>query len=93
MGTPHPPVASSEVQKRFGYYSDEAMAHPLEIERHGAVRLVLMRADIYKEMALRDHVAVAAEVMSNDDFRALSNARFSKEADELNTLVDEATTS
>lgn len=90
MPAAHAPVSSSEVQKRFGFYSDEAMLHPLEIERHGAVRLVLMRADIYKEMALREHVAVAAQDMPDEDAQALRNATFSAEAERLDALMDDS---
>ena len=46
-------ATSSEVQKRFGYYYDEAMTHPIAIERNGAARVVLSPVSVGNVSMLR----------------------------------------
>lgn len=49
-------ASSSDVSKRFGFYYDEAMTHPLAVERNGAARVVMMPAAEYERLARLDHV-------------------------------------
>ena len=35
-------VPAKEVAGKFGYYTDEAMLHPVGIQRHGVTRVVML---------------------------------------------------
>lgn len=81
-------ASSSEVSKRFGYYYDEAMTHPLGIERNGAARVVMLSMPEYQRLALLDHVATASSEMPDEDFKAIRDAPVSEEGIALNVLMD-----
>ena len=81
-------ASSSDVSKRFGYYYDEAMTHPLAVERNGAARVVMMPAAEYIRLARLDHVALLPEELDQDDLRAIRDARPPEGARELNDLLD-----
>ena len=80
-------VTSSEVSKRFGYFYDEAMTHPIAVERNGAARVVMLPASEYERLARLDHVAMTPEELSHEALRALRHAEPSQEARELNGLL------
>lgn len=80
-------VTSSEVSKRFGYFYDEAMTHPIAVERNGAARVVMLPASEYERLARLDHVALTPEELSDEAIRALRQAEPGKEARELNRLL------
>jgi len=82
-------ASSSDVSKRFGYFYDEAMTHPVGVERNGAARIVLLSMPEYQRLALLDHVAVASAEMPDEDHKALRDARVSDESVALNALMDE----
>ena len=35
-------VSSTDVSKRFGHFYDEAITHPIAVERNGTARVVMM---------------------------------------------------
>jgi PHD/YefM family antitoxin component YafN of YafNO toxin-antitoxin module len=88
---PHPiaTASSTDVSKRFGYFYDEAMTHPVGIERNGAARVVLLSMSEYQRLALLDHVAVASAEMPDEDYKTLRDASVSEESVELNILMVE----
>ncbi|NML91906.1 type II toxin-antitoxin system Phd/YefM family antitoxin [Sphingobium sp. TB-6] len=88
MELPLDKVTSSEVSKRFGYYYDEAMTHPIAVERNGAARVVMMSAAEYERLARLDHIALAPEELSNDALRAIINAEPTSESYDNNKLLD-----
>ena len=65
---------SSEVSRRFGFYCDKAMTHPIAVERDGAVRVVMLSAEEYERLARLDHIALAPEELSEAAFSAIANA-------------------
>lgn len=81
-------VTSSEVSKRFGFYYDEAMTHPIAVERNGAARVVMMPASEYERLARLDHIAVTPEELSDEAIRSLRIAEPRPESFELNKLLD-----
>ena len=83
-------VSSSEVSKRFGFYYDEAMTHPIAVERNGAARVVMMPAAEFERLARLDHIALAPEELSDEAIRSLRTAKPRTEAIELNKLLDQA---
>ena len=82
-------ASSSDVSKRFGYFYDEAMIHPVGVERNGAARVILLSMPEYQRLALLDQVAVASAEMPDEDYKALRDARVSGESVALNALMDE----
>lgn len=88
MELPLDKVTSSEVSKRFGYYYDEAMTHPIAVERNGAARVVMMSAAEYERLTRLDHIALAPEELSNDALRAIMNAEPTSESYDNNKLLD-----
>lgn len=83
-------ATSSEVQKRFGYFYDEAMTHPIAIERNGAARVVMMPANEYRRLAMLDHVGFKAEDSSDEDFKAIRDSRYPEGFEHLDELMGEA---
>jgi PHD/YefM family antitoxin component YafN of YafNO toxin-antitoxin module len=81
-------ASSSDVAKRFGYYYDEAMTHPLVVERNGAARVVMMPATEYERLARLDHVALLPEELSAADLSAIRDAIVPASAQELDDLLD-----
>ena len=79
---------SSDVSKRFGFYYDQAMTHPIAVERNGAVRVVMLPAAEYERLARLDHVAVTPGELSDEGFGSLRTAKPRPEADRLNALLD-----
>lgn len=85
-------ATSSEVSKRFGHYYDEAMTHPIAVERNGTARIVMLPASEYERLARLDHIALAPEELSDDQVRSLRAARAPAEAFALNRLLDDTPT-
>lgn len=81
-------VTSSEVSKRFGFYYDEAMTHPIAVERNGAARVVMMPASEFERLARLDHVAVTPQELSDEAYRSIRTAQPRSEAVDLNHLLD-----
>lgn len=81
-------ASSSDVSKRFGFYYDEAMTHPLAVERNGAVRVVMLPAAEYERLARLDHVALFPSELDSGDLRAIRDAAMPASAQELNHLLD-----
>jgi len=81
-------ASSSDVSKRFGFYYDEAMTHPLAVERNGAVRVIMLPAAEYERLARLDHVAMLPSELEPADLRAIRDAEVPASAQELNHLLD-----
>lgn len=81
-------ASSSDVSKRFGFFYDEAMTHPVGIERNGSARIVMLSMPEYQRLALLDHVATACSEMPDAHFKAIRDARVSEESVALNHLMD-----
>lgn len=88
MELPLDKVTSSEVAKRFGFYYDEAMTHPIAVERNGASRVVMMSATEYERLARLDHIALSPTELSNDALRAIMTAEPTQKSYDANKLLD-----
>ena len=80
-------VSSSVVSKRFAFYYDEAITHPIAVERNGAARVVMMPLREYERLARLDHRAVTPEELTDDEVNDLRTAKAPPEAFELNSLL------
>jgi PHD/YefM family antitoxin component YafN of YafNO toxin-antitoxin module len=81
-------ASSSDVSKRFGFYYDEAMTHPVAVERNGAARVVMMPAAEYERLVRLDHVALHPRELDQSDLKALRDAVIPESARELDRLRD-----
>ncbi|AXB80105.1 type II toxin-antitoxin system Phd/YefM family antitoxin [Novosphingobium sp. P6W] len=81
-------VRSTDVSKRFGFYYDEAMTHPIAVERNGAARVVMLPAAEYERLARLDHVAFLPEELSNEAFHAIAAAQPVAESYDANKFLD-----
>lgn len=81
-------ASSSDVSKRFGFYYDEAMTHPVAVERNGTARVVMMPATEYERLARLDHVALHPCELARDDLKALRDVNIPESARELDHLLD-----
>ena len=43
-------VSAKEVASKFGFYTDEAMLHPVGIQRHGTTRVVMLSLHEYERL-------------------------------------------
>ncbi|MFE0757395.1 type II toxin-antitoxin system prevent-host-death family antitoxin [Inquilinus sp. NPDC058860] len=64
-------VPSSELQKQFGRYSDEAMIRPVGVSRNGRVRFVMVPIDEYERLRRRERVAGRAEDLDDETLAAI----------------------
>ena len=64
-------VASGDVQKQFGRYSDEAMIRPVGVTKNGHLRFVMVPIDEYQRLRRRERVAGAVEDLSDDLLEAI----------------------
>ncbi|QXQ08424.1 type II toxin-antitoxin system Phd/YefM family antitoxin [Sphingosinicellaceae bacterium] len=85
-------VSSTDVSKRFGHFYDEAITHPIAVERNGTARVVMMPVAEYLRLAALDHVALTPQELSRNDIRALRDAKAPETAHALNYLMDDAAT-
>ena len=67
-------VRSTDVSKRFGFYYDEAMTHPIAVERNGAARVVMLPAAEFERLSRLDHVALSPKELSDEAINAIRNA-------------------
>jgi len=81
-------ASSTDVSKRFGFYYDEAMTHPLAVERNGASRVVMMPAAEYERLARLDHVALHPSELGQADLKALRDAVIPESARALDHLME-----
>lgn len=72
-------VTSAEFIKSYGAVTDEALKGPITITRNGRDRLVLVSADEYRRLKLRDRRAALAEEMSGQNLALLERQEISEE--------------
>jgi hypothetical protein len=88
MPAPMQTASSSDVSKRFGFFYDEAMTHPVGVDRNGATRIVMLSLPEYQRLALLDQISISSADMPDEDFKALRDAQVSEESITLNALMD-----
>lgn len=88
--TPTLTVSAAEVQRKFGYYSDEAMLQPVGIQRHGTTRLVMISATEYERLKRRDRQSIHVKDLDDDFIKALEASEASDESKALDYLMDDS---
>ena len=82
-------VPAREVASKFGYYTDEAMLHPVGIQRHGTTRVVMISLKEYERLLRRDRQVLLVKDLDNETLEAIRTAEPSERSKALNHLMDD----
>ena len=85
-------VSAKEAASKFGYYTDEAMLHPVGIQRHGTTRVVMISLKEYQRLLRRDRQVLLAKDLDDETLDAIRNAKPSERSKALNHLMDDTGT-
>ena len=85
-------VSAKEVASKFGFYTDEAMLHPVGIQRHGTTRVVMLSLNEYERLKRRDRQVIRTEDLDDETLEALLNVEVPEKAFALNYLMDDTGT-
>ena len=83
-------VPAKEVAGKFGYYTDEAMLHPVGIQRHGVTRVVMLSLKEYERLLSRDRQVLRVKDLDEDDIEAIRTAEPSEQSRKLDKLMENA---
>jgi len=83
-------VPAAEVQRKFGYYTDEAMLQPVGIQRHGTTRLVMISAAEYERLKRRDRQSILAKDLGDDFIKELEASEASEASKGLDYLMEDS---
>lgn len=92
MTEPLLPVSAKEVASKFGYYTDEAMLHPVGIQRHGVTRVVMLSLKEYERLLRRDRRVLLVKDLDQNDLEAIRSAEPSERSKSLDHLMDDSRT-
>lgn len=90
MTEPLMTVPAREVAGKFGYYTDEAMLHPVGIQRHGITRVVMLSLKEYERLLSRDRQVLRVKDLDEDDIEAIRNAQPSEQSKKLDEIMEDA---
>ena len=82
-------VPAKEVAGKFGYYTDEAMLHPVGIQRHGITRIVMLSLKEYERLLARDRQVLLVKDLDDDALEAIRTAEPSERSRALDHLMDD----
>jgi PHD/YefM family antitoxin component YafN of YafNO toxin-antitoxin module len=80
-------VSAKEVAGKFGYYTDEAMLHPVGIQRHGTTRVVMISLKEYERLVARDRHSLLTRDLDDEAISAIAAAQPSERSKALNHLM------
>jgi PHD/YefM family antitoxin component YafN of YafNO toxin-antitoxin module len=83
-------VPAREVASKFGYYTDEAMLHPVGIQRHGTTRVVMISLKEYERLLRRDRQVLLVKDLDDETLEAIRNAEIPEESRRLDRLMDDS---
>ena len=92
MMEPLKTVSAKEVASKFGYYTDEAMLHPVGIQRHGTTRVVMLSLKEYERLLRRDRQVLLVKDLDDETIEAIRNAEIPEDARALDYLMDDPET-
>jgi hypothetical protein len=85
-------VSAKEAASKFGYYTDEAMLHPVGIQRHGTTRVVMISLKEYERLLRRDRQVLLVKDLDDETLDAIRSAEIPDEARRLDPLMDDSAT-
>ena len=80
-----PSVPDAEVQKRFGYYQDEALKGPVLISKNGRPKTVLISYDEFIRLKMRDRRAYSLDDLPVEFAAAILEAKVPDELAEASS--------
>lgn len=83
-------VSAKEVSSKFGYYTDEAMLHPVGIQRHGVTRVVMLSLKEYERLLSRDRQVLRVKDLDDNDLESIRNAKPSERSKKLDDIMEDA---
>ena len=89
MAEPMKTVSAKEVASRFGYYTDEAMLHPVGIQRHGTTRVVMLSLKEYERLLRRDRQVLLVKDLDDETLEAIRNAQPSERSRQLGRQLED----
>jgi hypothetical protein len=89
MTEPLKTVSAKEVASKFGYYTDEAMLHPVGIQRHGTTRVVMLSLKEYERLLRRDRQVLLVKDLDDETIDAIRNAEPSERSKELGRQLED----
>jgi len=92
MTEPLKTVSAKEFASKFGYYTDEAMLHPVGIQRHGTTRIVMLSLKEYERLLRRDRQVLLVKDLDDETLEAIRNAEIPEESRRLDYLMDDSQT-
>lgn len=81
-------ISSTEFQREFSRYQDEALREPVVLTRNGRERLVLLAIEEYRRLKRRDRQVMLAGELSDDDLAAIERARMPTGREHLDDELD-----
>lgn len=92
MTEPLKTVSAKEVASKFGYYTDEAMLHPVGIQRHGTTRVVMLSLKEYERLLRRDRQVLLVKDLDHETLDAIRDAQPSERSRELGRQLEDSRT-
>lgn len=89
MTEPLKTVSAKEVASKFGYYTDEAMLHPVGIQRHGTTRVVMLSLKEYERLLRRDRQVLLVKDLDDETIDLIRNAQPSERSKQLGRELED----
>lgn len=92
MTEPLVTVPAKEVASKFGFYTDEAMLHPVGVQRHGVTRVVMLSLNEYERLLRRDRQVLLVKDLDDETLDAIRAAQPSERSRRLDPAVADSRT-
>lgn len=83
-------VPAKEVAGKFGFYTDEAMLHPVGIQRHGITRVVMLSLKEYNRLLARDRQVLHVKDLDDATLDAIATAQPSERSRAADDLMGDS---
>ena len=81
---------AKEVAGKFGFYTDEAMLHPVGIQRHGITRVVMLSLKEYNRLLARDRQVLHVKDLDDATLDAIATAQPSERSRAADDLMGDS---
>jgi prevent-host-death family protein len=81
-------VTSTEFKNRVGEFQDKALAAPVHITKNGREHTILISAEEYHRLKLRDRQVFLVEELDDETLEAIANSKMPEGFEHLNEELD-----
>jgi prevent-host-death family protein len=81
-------VTSAQLIREFGRYHDAALKETVTVTKHGRDSVVMLSAEEYRRLKLRDRQALRAEELGEEFLEVLTRSEMSAEHAHLDGEID-----